>query len=448
MNDFLPSQNRRYRIREEFEEQFRYHQVPPTPPLRGSPLPLPTDQLPAEMAQVLQDAATVARVLTGRNPQNMGELLNAVTQLQGLLQEIQAHSPSRLPPRGPAVPAHHQPIVGAHHHGEHLAHILRHLRFPEEFCQHFENMANATLWLDTPIDPEADAILRTIARDFFPNGTSHQEGLQTTFNSPEAQSIFQGGQILQGATLLHSTAQLIALLLPFTNVTQQSMQHLVNTLGLAPFLIGNNAQSALLTGALASQAQKGNTGSETLPFLQSLGSLLISQGVSPGEITPHILSILGQISGVTNGQVPPALLQQWISKLGLAIQPQTLGLNQSLQGGQSTSLLNQLFNSILKVFAGVLLMNNQLLWPQATPNDAMLASLAALLATQAKKAEEAKKRKKVKRKGQTEEHERIEAKEDLEDDTDSSHLFELLIPEEEEKEEEIIDVEFKELEQT
>ncbi len=447
MNDFFSAPNHRRHIRKKFNEEIRCYQTPPIRPPTGHPPPgagLSPEEI-RTIGEALQGAQAVARILHGSNPQNVGELANAVNQLQALLQEMQARQPTHLPSKPPLVPAHHRPIAGAHHHGEHLAQILRHLQFPEDFCNHFENLENATLWLDSSVDPQADAILRTIARDCFPNGTSHQAGLQTTFNSSQAQGVFQGAQLLEGATLLQSTAQLMALLLPFTKVTQQSLPYLLNTLGLAPFLIGNNAQAALLSGALATQAQAGASGTQ-IPFLQSLSSFLISQGVSPSDITPNLLNILNQTPGaLANTQINPALLQAFMNKVALALQPQTLGLNQAVQNAQNTSVLNQLFGSILKVIMGVLQMQNQFIWPQAAPNDAMLAALAALLAQQSKKAEEEKKRKKTKRKGHTEEHERIEAKEDLEDDSNPSNFFELLLPEEDEEKEEIIDVEYKEI---
>jgi hypothetical protein len=314
---------------------------------------------------------------------------------------------------------------------------------PEQLlAQLIENLppAEQAQWLQRPVDSQlpplrvqipanqsARAVLETIVRLLAPLDLRFQDGLRALLGSEQFQQLFQGGKLSQGATQMFPNYQLVGVILPqgiFAQNPEAAKAFLIAQ-GLPATLIQNIPDQAV-AGALHSLLVAGQkAGENPLLFLQSVASIFTLAGVPVQQVQNLLLGMLreAQAHGLKpmGGEMTPQALEQWAARLLAANNPQLLGLNQMVQEnfGQGVT---KILNAFIRVFFGGALMQAQLPWPQAVPNERMLAELGGLFAKQGEKAaEEGKKRSRAKKRSSRVEaverdYRHVERKEDIADE--------------------------------
>ena len=226
---------------------------------------------------------------------------------------------------------------------------------------------------------------------------------------------------------MFSTQQLVGILIPpsMLAANPEAAKSLLVAQGLPPGLIQNIPDRAI-SGALQALLQTGGVaGQNPLHFLQTVASALTLAGTPVQDVQNLLLSLLqaARQQGIGN-QATPEQLQALTAKLMAANNPQLLGLNQMVQENFGQGL-TQIFNAFIRVFmGGALLQAQQQQWPQAVPNERLLAELASLFgAFSGKDATGKKEERRRDRKTRRKEikiddpaFQRVERKEDLGDD--------------------------------
>lgn len=278
-----------------------------------------------------------------------------------------------------------------------------------------------------PAGEQGRAVMETIVRLFAPADANFQDGLRALFASPQVQALFQGDKLTQGATTLMPNHQLVALLLPPSLLTAnpELARSLLVAQGLPAALIQNIPDRALAAVFQSLLQNSQLAGKNPLLFLTTVASAFTAAGIPVQQVQNLLLALAQQakagIPGLAEGQVTPEALSRWASRLMTANNPQLLGINQLMQEsfGQGVT---KILNSFIRVFFGGAIMQSQMTWPQAAPNERMLSELGGLFAKQHEKPGGSEKKRRGKRKkGQPEglekvEHLRVERKEDILDD--------------------------------
>ncbi len=279
-----------------------------------------------------------------------------------------------------------------------------------------------------PPGERGQAVLDTIVRLMGPIDLRLQDGLRALMASPQFQQLFQGDKMTQGATTLLPNHELVSVLLPQVLVTgnPELARALLVAQGLPPALI-NNIPDRALAGVLQSLLQTSQAASKNpLFFLQSIASALTAAGIPVQKIQNLLLAFVQQsqkagVPGELAGRVTPEGLERWAAKLFAANNPQLLGLNQMVQEsfGQGVT---KILNAFIRVFFGGALLQSQLTWPQAVPNERLLAELGGLFARRGEPAAGSNKKRRARKKSRrvdeidATEHPRVERKEDITDE--------------------------------
>ncbi len=284
------------------------------------------------------------------------------------------------------------------------------------------------VWVRIPPGDKAQPILETIARLFSPLDAKIMDGLRALLGSPQFQQLFQGDKMTQGATQLMPNHQLVGVILPqgALGMNPEAAKALLIAQGLPAELIHGIPDRAV-AGALNSLLQTGAlAGKNPMHFMQSIVSVMTLAGVPIQQTQMLLLSLMQEAKragiGDTRGLTPEAL-QALAARLFAANHPQLLGLNQSVQ--ESFGLgITKILNAFIRVFMGGALMQTQSMWPQAVPNERMLAELGGLFAAQHKRQLEKKDKEKSAKRGARrvegidESYPRVERKDDLADETE------------------------------
>ncbi len=279
-----------------------------------------------------------------------------------------------------------------------------------------------------PQNEQGRSLMETVVRLFAPADAHFQDGLRALFASPQVQALFQGDKLTQGATTLLPNHQLVGLLLPPSMLTAnpELARSLLVAQGLPAALIQNIPDRALAAVFQSLLQNSQLAGKNPLLFLTTVASAFSAAGIPVQQVQNLLLALAQQanksgIPGLAEGQVTPEALGRWASRLMTANNPQLLGLNQLVQESFGAGI-TKILNSFIRVFFGGAIMQNQMTWPQAVPNERMLAELGGLFAKQNAKPEGSEKKKRAKRKkGQPDavdgvEHLRVERKDDIADE--------------------------------
>lgn len=241
--------------------------------------------------------------------------------------------------------------------------------------------ASSALWVRIPEGQPGQDVMRSVSRLLSPTGSLSQDGLHALLNSPQFQALFQGGQLTHGAAQMFSTRQLVGILIPPSLLAAhpEAAKSLLIAQGLPPGLI-NNIPDRAIAGALQALLQtSAGAADNPLHFLQTVASALTLAGI-PVQETQNLLMNLLQAAkqqGIAGGMTADQL-QNLAGKMMAGNNPQLLGLNQMVQQNFGQGL-TQIFSAFIRVFmGGAMMQSQQQMWPQAAPNDRMLAELGSL----------------------------------------------------------------------
>ncbi len=289
---------------------------------------------------------------------------------------------------------------------------------------------NSPLWVRIPPGQPGQELLETIARLVSPTGTLSQDGLKALLNSPQFQALFQGGQLTQGASQMFSLNMLVGVLIPpsLLAANPELTKALLVAQGLPPGLIQNIPDRAI-AGALQALLQTSqNAGQNPLHFLQAVASALTLAGTPVQEVQNLLMQLLdaAKRQGIAlpgGKEITPDMLKALAAKMMASNNPQLLGLNQMVQENFGQGLA-QIFNAFIRVFMGGAMMQGQQMWPQAVPNERMLAELGGLFGAlgskQAQRKDEKRRSKKQARKElriDDPAFQRVERKDDIADES-------------------------------
>lgn len=273
--------------------------------------------------------------------------------------------------------------------------------------------------------PLLDAVMRLLG----PLDIRLQDGMRALLSSATFQQLFGGEKLGQGATQMFPNFQLLSILLPQNLLAQnvEAAKALLIAQGLPATLIQHIPDQAL-AGALNSLfVASQQAGKNPLLFLQSVASIFTLAGVPVQQVQNLLLGMLHQSQQVglplTRGVATPEGLERWAARLMAANNPQLLGLNALVQENFGAGV-TKILNAFIRVFFGGALMQGQMPWPQAVPNERMLAELSGLFAKQNEKPDGSKEKRKSSRKRRAKgsdaveaiEHARVERKTDIADD--------------------------------
>lgn len=324
---------------------------------------------------------------------------------------------------------------GQYTHGFDRAALLAHMEgvdLPENLAALRENLRAQTGPLVrvaiTPETARSAPLLDAIIRLMGPLDIRLQDGIRALLSSAQFQQLFAGDKLTQGATQLLPNFHLLGILLPQNMLAQnaEAARALLIAQGLPAALIQHIPDQAL-AGALNSLLLASQqAGKNPLLFLQSVASVFTLAGVPVQQVQNLLLGMLRQSQTLPlsrTGAVTPEGLERWAARLMAANNPQLLGLNQLVQENFGAGV-TKILNAFIRVFFGGALMQSQMPWPQAVPNERMLAELSGLFARQHEKSEGSDSKRKRLRKRRARrsdtveavEHARVERKTDITDE--------------------------------
>ena len=404
---------RRRKIREKFQNNLRYF-GPPRPPGGGTPIALPEGVTAERITprQAAQELAAAAADKFGRAP----DMSLIVRDSRGNFWRLTV---------GSGEDGGNNPISSEDHWINSSLASLAQSNVETSATTTGRAQATAPLWVRIPEGEPGRQVLQTVARLISPTGQLSQDGMRALFNSPAFQALFQGGQLTQGATQMFTTQQLVGILLPPSVLlaNPEAAKALLVAQGLPPGLI-NNIPDRAISGALQALLQTGShAGENPLHFLQTVASALTLAGTPVQDVQDLLLNLLQAArAGGIGKDVSPEALQQLTAKMMAANNPQMLGLNQMVQENFGQGL-TQIFNAFIRVFMGGAMMQGQQHWPQAVPNEKMLAELGGLFGAFSgkdvtKKSDERRNRKSGRKEIKIDDpaFQRVERKDDLGDE--------------------------------
>ncbi len=412
---------RRRQIREFFQENFRYR-VPPGPrrPGEGPPVALPPGEgihaepiTPRQAREIARELASAADKF-GMVPDSI-QLI--VRDSRGNFWRLTLGAGSGEGGNSPITPDDHM-LDGS-------LHSLAQANAESGTAQAAQARNAPPVWVRMPEGGPARQVMDAIARMLSPSGQLTQDGLKALLNSPQFQALFQGGQMAQGAAQMFSTQQLVGILLPpsMLAANPEAAKALLVAQGLPPGLIQNIPDRAI-SGALQALLQTGGAAAgNPLHFLQTVASALTLAGTPVQDVQHLLMSLLQAAKQQGIGkQVTADQLQALMAKMMAANNPQLLGLNHLVQENFGQGL-TQIFNAFIRVFMGGAMLQAQQQWPQAVPNERLLAELSSLFGAFAgrdvnKKSEQRRSRKQGRKELKIDDpaYQRVERKEDLGDD--------------------------------
>lgn len=405
---------KRRKKRKEFLQYFRPTQVPPSiNPNR--PLNVEITIRSPETGTAVQTQVRVS----GADLHQIARDAKILSNMTGA--EIQIRVMHRgLPSRNEKadIPSHWVPIDlpieellgdAIHQHSD-----FAHLQHADPFAQNSQNPTQPThnlglenfshAWVEMPKDARREWV-QNILRNFQPSSLQQQDALRLFLNSGPLQQVLQNSNLLQGGVQLFQQAQLLATLLPFLIVIQNTPQNpenpQVNTSLLSSWIQGQNINPPQIAQALHSLLNPGASSAanaSTLFALQSAVGFLVSQGADATQVQSLLQQLLQNESASKSSQghsISSTEIQQAAARLMTLSHPQLLGFNVALQGNIGSGL-SQIFGSLLRVFLGPLILQGQHQWPQALPHERMLNELGSLLA-QSKMPETEKKKNPIKK---------------------------------------------------
>jgi len=401
--------NRRRRIRQFFEENFRYRTL--DGPKRGIPGTINPEEIHAERITP-QEAITELRHAAdsfGRVPDAMRII---VQDSRGNFWRLTVGSgEGSTSPLGPE---------------DHWIDPSLHAQAQENAPQHARSSDPGALWVRIPDGQGAQQVLQNVARILSPSGQLSQDGMRALLNSPQFAALFQGSQMTRGASQMLPHQQLVGVLIPpsLLSANPEAAKALLIAQGLPPQLIHSIPDRAL-AGALQALLQTSQDAvGNPMHFLQTVASALTLAGTPVQDVQNLLLNLLqaAKSQGILGHEVTPEQLQQLTAKMLAANNPQMLGLNQMVQENFGQGL-SQIFNAFIRVFMGGALMQGQQQWPQVVPNEKLLAELGGLFsAFSGKDVQKNPERSRSKKQGRKEikiddpAFQRVERKEDLSDE--------------------------------
>lgn len=437
---------RRQSIRENFQEYFRYHIPPNRVPGSGHtpPLATPAAETPRVRASVSASGASAsAELSSGGFVHDQPQLRLIVRDARGNFWSLNVN-PSAVEVSGSGVMPQDFPLdpkLLSMLLGEESAAGAGRSTNPDLMGAHVaqgnapgqpataQAQQNSPLWVRIPAGQPGQELLETIARLVSPTGTLSQDGLKALLNSPQFQALFQGAQLAQGASQMLSLNMLVGVLIPpsLLAANPEMAKALLVAQGLPPGLIHSIPDRAI-AGALQALLQTGASATgNPLHFLQAVASALTLAGTPVQDVQNLLMQLLetakNQGVGLPGGKdVSPEMLKALAAKMMASNNPQLLGLNQMVQENFGQGLA-QIFNAFIRVFMGGAMMQGQQMWPQAVPNEKMLAELGGLFGALGAKGNQGKEEKKRSRKRGRKElriddpaFQRVERKEDLEEE--------------------------------
>lgn len=440
---------RRQSIRENFEEYFRYRIPGRVPPGGGGRIPTPpassdaaSEAARARIGASVGGSSASAEISTGGFVHDQPQLRLIVRDARGNFWSLNV-SPNSAEVSGSGVMPFDIPIdpkllsmllgedgaaTAAHPRGDLAGAQVAQGNAPGQNAA-ASQAQSSPLWVRIPPGQPGQELLQTIARFVSPTGNLSQDGLHALLNSPQFQALFQGAQLTQGASQMLSLNMLVGVLIPpsLLAANPEMAKALLVAQGLPPGLIHSIPDRAI-AGALQALLQTGASASgNPLHFLQSVASALTLAGTPVQEVQNLLMQLLetakNQGIGLPGGKdVSPEMLKALAAKMMASNNPQLLGLNQMVQENFGQGLA-QIFNAFIRVFMGGAMMQSQQMWPQAVPNEKMLAELGGLFGALGAKGNQAKEDKKRSRKRGRKElriddpaFQRVERKDDVEDE--------------------------------
>ncbi|MFO1463320.1 MAG: hypothetical protein U1F66_06050 [bacterium] len=410
--------NRRRRIRESFREIFRYR-IPPGPARPGTGNPAAIN--PADIVAEPISRSEAAAELRAQAADKFGRVPDS---LRIIVQDSRGNF-WRLTVGAGAGEGATSPLTAEDHMMD--PHLVAMAQAETPNASTNAAQASGPLWVRIPEGQGAQQVLQNVMRILSPSGQLTQDGLRALLNSPQLQALFQGGQLTRGAAQMLPQQQLVGILIPpsLLAANPEAAKALLVAQGLPPQLIHSIPDRAI-AGALQALLQTSQeAGTNPLHFLQTVASALTLAGTPVQEVQNLLIHLLqaARNQGLTGQHgVSAEQLQQLTAKLMAANNPQLLGLNQLVQENFGQGL-TQIFNSFIRVFLGGALMQSQQQWPQAVPNEKLLAELGGLFGAFAGKDVQKKpERSRSKKQGRKElkiddpAFQRVERKEDLGDE--------------------------------
>jgi|GEM_PF-3899628 len=274
--------------------------------------------------------------------------------------------------------------------------LLQHLDLPSS--TEVRASPETSAWIQPPATSGGREAVSAAARSLLAQASLVQDGLKMT--TGQLQGLFEGGHFVTGATLTLPSSELAAMLLSHVVIT--GSPETVQTLHLAQAtlsFLSQVPQGNAQLSKLISQMLSGGASPSAERMLKALSDLFGPAGLSGFQEVHELFKGLAEAAGKgsssrSEGPEGRNKMQELSQTLALNSLPHMAGVAES-QGAGLFQGLGQVFGSVLRGLAGMMMMNPQNQWPQALPPDQLLSEMATLFSASAsKRADRDKKGKK------------------------------------------------------
>ncbi len=233
-------------------------------------------------------------------------------------------------------------------------------------------------------------LLHTMARESFPNGAAHQDGLKCFVRGAEPQKMSLGGMLESGAALMFSKAQLSGILSALSQQlpTAELFQAAAFLQTAIPLLLAGEGKEGF-AGALQRCLQNLALKQGELPkFFAALLELCGESGLSalPGMQELLLQTLGANLQGQADALEDPNGVHDGIHALfqgaAFAGMPILNGLKEFSGGTGLWQRLSQLLQPLMRALSGFFLTNPESQWPKCLPNEKYLAELGAMFGSQ------------------------------------------------------------------